>query len=183
MINLLPQREKRILRNEEKRKIILILEILVLIFLICLILILSSVKFYVSGLVVAEEIALEQKRKESGVLKDEEITEKIELANKAFIELKSFYEDQFKLAKILNDISKTVPERIYLTTFSYQSNSSMVTISGFAEEREILFEFKKNLETNEDLTNLFFPPSTWIQSNDVNFNLSFEVSNNEIESD
>jgi len=181
MINLLPQSEKKILRSEEKRKIILILEILVLIFLLCLILILSSVRFYISGLVVAEEIILEQKKKESGLFKDEGVTEKIELANKTFLELESFYESQFKLTKILEGISKIVPERIYLTTLSYQSNNSVITISGFAEKRETLFEFKKSLEGENDLSDPFFPPSTWIKSDDINFNLNLEVNNNETE--
>ena len=181
MINLLPQSEKKILRNEEKRKIILVLEILVLIFLLCLIMILSSVKFYISGLVAAEEIVLEQKKGESGLSKNEEITGKIELANKTFLELESFYESQFKLTKILEGISKIVPERIYLTTLSYQSNNSVITISGFAEKRETLFEFKKSLEKEENLSDPFFPPSTWIKSSDINFNLNLEVNNNETE--
>ncbi len=175
MINLLPPKEKRVLQVEEKRKIVLILGLLSFVFLACLIMILVSIKFYISGQVSVEKIILEQGREEMGLPKDEDLTEKIKEANKSFVKINSFYENQFKLTDVIEKVSGTVPEDVYLTIFSYQPKEGQITISGFAEDRESLFQFKKSLETEEEFKELFFPPSTWITAEDINFNLNFKT--------
>jgi len=175
MINLLPPKEKRFLATEEKRKIILIIGLLAFVFLACLIMILISIRFYLSGQVSAEKIILEQEREEMGLPKEGDLVEEIREANRSFVKINSFYEEQFKLTDIMEKVSATIPEGVYLTIFSYQPKGGQVTVSGFADNRESLFEFKKELEVRNEFKELFFPPSVWIQAEDISFNLSFKT--------
>lgn len=175
MINLLPQSEKKILQIEEKEKIVLILETLSFIFLLCLILILASIQIYIWGQVEAEKIILEQEKREFEVSEVKDLPEKIKLANKTFSDLNSFYQSQIKSTEILEELSKTLPQGVYLTNLSYQKRTSQVIVSGFSKNREILFEFKKNLEQEESFQDIYFPPSTWIEAININFNMSLKI--------
>jgi len=106
MINLLPQNEKRIFQKEEKIKIISILGTIGFIFFLCLVLILSSIRIYVSGQAKIEKIVFEQAKKEFRSSDIKDFPDKIKSANKTFADLNSFYKNQFKLTKTLENISK-----------------------------------------------------------------------------
>jgi len=177
MINLLPYSEKNILKIIEKEKIALILEIILFFFFLCLILILFSIKIQVAGQVEAEKIILEQEKSEFGNSETKNIPEDIILINKSFFELKSFYENQFSMTEVLEKISKTLPEEIYLNTFSYTNNDSQVILSGFSKTQEGLLEFKKNLEEEKNFQEIIFPFSSWIEGKDISFNLNFKLKN------
>lgn len=175
MINLLPQKEKETLRSEERKKIFLIFEILALVFFICLAFILTSVEIYISGRAEAEKIILEQEKKEFETSEIKDFSEKIKLANQTFSYLNYFYKNQVKSTEIFTEIYETIPEGIYLTSFSYQKNISSVSLFGFSKSREIILQFKKNLEQKGNFENIYFPPSTWIESKDITFNLNFKI--------
>jgi Tfp pilus assembly protein PilN len=177
MINLLPYSEKNILKIIEKEKIVLILEIILFLFFLCLILILFSIKIQVSGQVEAERIVLEQEKNEFRNSETKNIPENIILINKNFSDLKSFYEKQFSMTEVLEKISKTLPDEIYLNTFSYTNNDSQVVLSGFSKTQEGLLEFKQNLEQEKNFQEIIFPFSSWIEGKDISFNLNFKLKN------
>jgi Na+-transporting methylmalonyl-CoA/oxaloacetate decarboxylase gamma subunit len=151
MINLLPIEEKKILKTEEKWRMVLILGVLVLSFLFCLILILSSIKIYIAGKVEAQKFLVEAERKEYE--KSEALKEDIALVNQNLQKLNSFYQ-QSHLSDTLEKISSTLSYGIYLNDFSYQKQSLEkednfdIVLSGFAPNLETLFEFRKSLEKN-----------------------------------
>jgi hypothetical protein len=177
MINLLPQSEKNILKIIEKEKIILILEIILFCFFLCLILILFSIKIQVAGKVEAEKIILNQEKKEFENLGNKNASEDIILINKKISELKSFYEKQFSMMGVLERVSKTLPDEVYLNNFSYTNNDSRVTLSGFSKNQEGLLEFKKNLEQDKNFQDIFFPLSSWIKKENIDFSLNFKLKN------
>jgi Tfp pilus assembly protein PilN len=174
MINVLPPKEKEVLRIEENKKTILILEILGFIFLLCLVLILTSMKIYVSGQAEAARIIFEQEQKEFEVSEIKDFSEKIRLANEIFTNLASFYENQVKLTEVLEETSKIIPEGIQLTSLSYQKKTSEVNFLGFSQDREILIEFKEKLEQGERFEKVYFPSSCWIKPTDIDFNSKFK---------
>ena len=151
MINLLPIEEKKILKTEEKWRMVLILGVLVLSFLFCLILILSSIKIYIADKVETQKFLVETERKESE--KSEALKENISLVNQNLQKLNSFYQES-NLSDILEKISNTLSFGMYLNDFSYQKQSSEkedsfdIVLSGFAPNLETLFEFRKSLEKN-----------------------------------
>lgn len=175
MINILPPKEKEILRNEENKKIILIIGILVSLLLICLIFILASIEIFISGRVEAERIINEREEEESEISEIRHFSEKIDSVNKTFSDLSSFYKNQIKAIGLFSEISETIPEGIYITLFSYQKDTSRISISGFSTDREGLLRFQKNLEQKDKFKDIYFPPSTWIKSENINFNLFFNI--------
>lgn len=175
MINILPPKEKEIIRNEENKKIILIIGILVSLFLICLAFILTSIDVFISGRVEAEKIINEREEEESEVSEIRHFSEKIKSANKDFTDLNSFYKNQIKVVDLSSEIFETIPEGVYITLFSYQKEASRISIFGFSSNRESLLQLQNDLEKKEKFKDVYFPPSTWIKSENINFNLFFNI--------
>jgi hypothetical protein len=175
MINLLPLEEKNILKTEEKWRLILLLGILILFFFICLILILFSIKIYISSEVESQKATIEVEGKEFEKQEVKELREKISITNKKFSQLNNFYQNQVYLTKILERISGTLLPNMYLTNMSYEKETSKIFLSGFAPNKEILFEFKKNLEetfsTKVDVDN-----QSWIKPTDFRITFKIEIS-------
>jgi len=175
MINLLPPQQKEELREEEKLRLILILEIVILAFLISLTLILSSIRTNILSQVQIQKIFLEQREKEFKSTKFQELEKRIGDYNSILSELDSFYDRNLNLTEILEKTSKTLPAGTYLTTFNFNLLTSQISLSGFCPNREILFEFKKNLEQEEKFEKVYFPPSNWVIPTDINFSASFQI--------
>jgi len=179
-INLLPQKEKELLLKEEKFKIILILGISLIAALISFSLILLSIKIYLLGEIEIQKILLLQKETESLPVK--EIEGKISSHNLILSQLRSFYQNNFSLSETLEDIFQTLPQEIYLTNLNVSLTTLKgerlleVSLSGFSPDRETLLEFKKNLESRESFRDIYFPPSSWIKAQNINFSVDFKIS-------
>lgn len=173
MINLLPPQQKEELLKEERWKLSLILGILVLIFFLFLILILSSIKFSISGKIQSQKIILEMEEKEFKKAETEGFREKIVSINQNLSKLNSFYQEQTDLTEILEKISAILAPEMYLTNLSYQKEASKISLSGFAPNREVLFEFKKNLE--KEFKEVYFPPENWVKPRDIDFQATFRI--------
>ncbi len=180
MINLLPPEEKEGLIKEENWKLVLILGILVLFFLVSFSLILFSIKIFISGEVEAQKILFEEREKEFQNPQIQNLQENLIALNKIIFQLDSFYQKQLNLSEILEQISKTLPSEIYLTNLSIfpQTEEEQIincSLSGFSPTREILLEFKKNLEKEEKFQEIYFPPANWVKPSDINFTINFKV--------
>jgi hypothetical protein len=181
MINFLPPEEKKILKMEERWRLTLILEILALFFFTCLILILFSIKIYVSGKAESQKVAIETEGKEFKNPETQKLKEKISAANKSIIDLNSFYQSQVYLTDTLEKVSSNLPLGTYITDFSCQrqvlekDQIFRITLSGFAPDMDTLFELRKNLEKNFS-TKVDVKEESWIKPSE--FQLSFEIKIN-----
>ena len=182
MINLLPPQYKAELKEEENWKLTLILSILFLIFLVCSALILFSIKISVSGQAEAQKILLLKEEKKFEESQIQNLEEKITISNQALLKLNSFYQSQTNLTEILEKISETLPINIYLATLNFnpltatenEKHAAQISLSGFSPTREILLEFKKNLEKEQTFEEIYFPPSNWVQQTDIDFSVNFK---------
>jgi Tfp pilus assembly protein PilN len=183
MINLLSPKEKEGLIQEKNWKLILILGILVLIFLICLGLILLSIKIYVSGQVEAQKILFSQEEKKFEESQIRDLEEKIIISNKTLSNVNSFYQSQINLIEILEKIPETLPQGIYLTALYFNPITdaengkyvAKISLSGFSPTRETLLEFKENLEKEELFGEIYFPPSCWVPAVDIDFSINLKI--------
>lgn len=182
MINLLSPQEKKILLLDEKKRLVIILGSLILIFLVCLILILFAIEINLQGQVNSQKIILSLTEKQFQELEIQNLRKDINLINQTFSKLNSFYQNQIYFNEILEKISVTLPEQVYLTNLSInlQSNEKQgqwmnINLSGFCKNRDILFEFKENLEKKEDFKEIYFPPLNWVKPSDIDFNVTFKV--------
>lgn len=178
MINLLPPKEKEVLLMEKNKKVAIILCSLPLFFLVCLILILFSIKVYLGGQIDVQKSSLAKSQKEFLESEAQEFQEEIKLANSKFKELSSFYKKKIYFFEILEKISKTVPDTFYLTNLSLSFSKEkdiMISLSGFAPLREELLGFKKNLEDHEDFKDISFPPANWVEAKNISFYVTFKI--------
>lgn len=182
MINLLPSKEKINLREEENWKLTMIIGILILIFLISFSLILFSIKFFIEGEVEVQKILFNQREKEFQNPQMQSLQANLISFNQTLFQLESFYQNQLKLTENLEKISKTLPLGIYLTNLSIKPQLKNeggwqlgCNLSGYSPTREVLLEFKKNLEEEERFQEVYFPPANWVQAKDINFTVSFVI--------
>ncbi len=185
MINLLPLKYKEALRREENLRLVFVLEILLAAFLISFALILFAIKIHIAGEVEAQKVFVELKNKEFSGTKP--VEEKLNLINKKISGLDSFLQNQFDLTDFLGRTSELLPEGMYLNFFSYQKDYNsptalkgekyigQINLSGFAPTVEKLLEFKNNLEKQKDFSGVYFPATIWMQSSNIDFNVSLKI--------
>lgn len=188
MINLLPPQQKEELLEEGKYNLVLILGILFLIFLISLILILFSIKIFISGEVEVQRILLSAEEKRFKESQIQNLEEKINTSNQTLSKLNLFYQNQLNLTEILEKISAALPLEAYLTTFSLnpistpaggetQKYLAQVSLGGFSPTREILLGLKEALEKEELFGEIYFPPSNWVKPTDIDFSVTLRITN------
>ena len=175
MINLLPPEQKEELKQEERFKLALILGIVILAFLISLTLILFSIKISLLADLEIQKIYFEQRKKELEDPTIQELEEKIKNYNLTLSKLKNFYQEQLDLTLILEKISQALPQGTYLTNLNFNLQVSQFSLTGFSPSRELLFQFKENLEDTQGLKEIDFPPQNWVQATDVDFSVNFKI--------
>ncbi len=182
MINLLPTEEKKQLFSDKRRKLTIVLNIIILVALICLNLVLLSIKFYVLADVDIQKNALEEIKGRSETPEYSSFSETIKNYNSIIEDINSFYSNKTYFSNILGVIlSIQKPENLYLTNFSLEKRDGVinVNISGASDSRDDLLIFKKNLEETAQIKNLFFSKSSWVNPYDVKFSLTFQIYENE----
>ena len=181
MINLLPPAEKELILSDFRKRLTIILWSLVLFFIFCLILVLLSIKFYIQGQAESQKVIFEQAEdlfKQSGA---QQLQGEINLVNNKLEWLDNFYGERIYIIDILEKISNIMPEGLSLTNFSSFNqkkdgeNILKVSISGFALSRELLFNFKENLEKDNIFENVDFPSANWVKPNNIDFTVSFNI--------
>ncbi|MCK4781782.1 PilN domain-containing protein [Candidatus Parcubacteria bacterium] len=185
MINLLPPEIKQEFSKKRIKKMIMIFGILILMFLICLILILVSIKLYTQGQMDYQKILYEAKERQFKDSRAQEIQKEITGYNEGILKLEFFYQKQADIIKIIEKIAQILPSGAYLNSFSYKKDDNkdnekesygwQISISGYAPTRESLSEFRNNFKQENDFKDIVFPSSNWVKSIDINFSLSFKI--------
>lgn len=182
MINLLPPTYKKELLREEYYKIINILGIFIFISLICFSMILFSIKIYTSVQLETTKNLVEDYQKKMQLSEIEKIEQDAKLLNKQINNLDLFYKKQVSVVEILEKISQTFPNGIYLTDFSLNSAKEencrfLVSLSGFSPNITALYEFKNNLDSKENFLkeNSYFPQSNWTKTENIDFNVNLKL--------
>ena len=174
MINLLPSQYKKEFATEETRRLVIILGFLLFLSFFSLVLVLLSIRIYISGEFQGQQtlLTVEKEKFEAKEIKD--LEDKVRISNQRLSLLDEFYDKQVSLTAVFNKIVATVPREIYLTNLSYSEDASRIVFSGFAPSRDVLFKFKRNVE--KEFQNVYFPPNSWILSTDIEFSeVSFKI--------
>jgi len=180
MINLLPPIEKQNLLEEEKWKMILIIALIVFIFFISLILIFLSIKISISSQVETQEVALSQVEKEFNKTEIQNFQKEINQTNQTLLKLNTFYQEKTNLTEFLEKISNLLPESLLLTQISIspiekEKNKFQISLSGQAPFVENLLDFRENLKAESQFSQIYFPPSIWVETKDIDFNINFQA--------
>ena len=183
MINLLPLEEKQKLSLKNKEKLTIVLGIVVLVSLVCLTLILLSIKFYILAKTDYQKNILEQAEKKYQTPDFVSLNGVIKKYNTTLIQLDSFYKKEIYFNKVLNIITDVpTPKGLYLADFSLNRDKNgivQVSVSGVSNTRENLLIFRKNVEAVREIKNPYFSPGSWASPKDISFSLTFEIDQNE----
>lgn len=171
MINLLPPQQKKEALEEQKYKLFLISGALIIVFLIALSLTLLAIKINISAKSQEERIVIPEQ------IKDKEM--EIYAINKDLQDLASFYNRKPDFIKNIEKISAITPQDIKLTSisinFSGKTGVFSLTLQGFAPTRELLSQFRRNLESDASFGDINFPPSNWVKPKDIEFNINLKA--------
>lgn len=178
MINLLPPRYKQEVRQEENYRLVLILGTTFLIFLISLVLILFSIKTYIQGQAESLKFLAGIEEEKLQIAQNRELQEKIIESGQKISKLESFYKNNIYSIEALEKIFQILPEKIYLTSLSFNKGTGVVSFSGFSPSREILFELRNDLQKQEWISEINFPPQNWIKPTNIDFQVIFKVNPN-----
>ncbi len=183
MINLLPPKEKEYLLREKKKRIILVFWFLLGFFIICLIflLLLFNVYFYYQIKEEQKKIDFQDRDGQESIVS---LENKIKLMNESLKKLNSFYQQKVYFNQVLEDFAEVIPEGVFVRSISLSSINKEgnkrgndqkekgkleISVSGFASDRDKLFNFRENLQKSECFKDIYFPPSNWVKPRDINF--------------
>jgi len=175
MINLLPLDIKQSIIKAKKLQRVLILIFLVLISGFCFGGALFLIKIDIQSKLLSEENILENKTQELGASEIKDLENEINAFNNALSKIDSFRESGGYVSDILDKIFKSLPANIYLVNLSYDKSAKEISVAGFSPDRDILSEFKTNLEGQEAFEEIYFPSSNWAKSVDIDFFVRFKV--------
>lgn len=180
MLNLLPPSEKEFLAKEQQKKLFIVLCFELFIFLVCVLLVLLAVEFYVLGELSSQNFLLNQAQSDNKLPEFLQFENMIKDYNQKFVLADSFLKNQ-KMTQGALDILLNIerPDGVYFTKFSLQaqdkSNRTKVIINGFSDTRDSLIEFKNNIEGSKEIENINFSPEAWLSQKNITFNLTLDI--------
>lgn len=172
-LNLLPPAEKKELKFAELNSLILSLAGWFLILLLIFSLLLGNALFCLSILLKEQKNLIAVKKSNPQMQNLLEIEKKIQQANQIIEQVDSAQGRIVLWTPVFEEIAEIVPNGIYLTNFSCQSDSKLITLNGWANQRENLLYFQKLLEKNPSFKEVKIPLSNLIREEDIDFSITF----------
>ncbi len=176
-INLLPPARQIKLRLEEKFRMLATIELVFLAVLASFCFLLALVALFYREQVRAADDLLIEKEDQAAIFSVEEIEKKIAAGNKLVAMIGGFAAGQAKVTKAAARVEAALPPGVYLTRLVYFSGK--MNLEGYAPNRDMLAEFKRNLESQPGFSNLVFPADNWLAGENIDFNVNFEYNGGE----
>lgn len=114
------------------------------------------------GLIAVEKQAIQEER-------FRKIEEDLRKSNDTVEEVLNLESQFFAFAKIIEDLAGFVPKGIYLKNLTITPGGRKISLVGLAPTREIMLNFKKNLEGSQKFSDVYSPISNLLVPKDVNF--------------
>lgn len=183
MPNLLPPEEKEILFKSQQKKLAVILGSEIFIFLLCLFFVAFSIKFFIMGETSSQKFFLQQAEAQDKSSDFSVFKEMMAKYNKDLLKIISFRQEQVHFSgatDILLRVQK--PPGLYFSSLfldNVEGKKIKAVITGVSGTRDDLLLYKKNLEAEKKIKNIFFSPDSWVSPKNANFNISLEIAGDE----
>ncbi|MEK7664504.1 MAG: hypothetical protein AAB340_03675 [Patescibacteria group bacterium] len=180
MINLLPQKEKQELLFQKNRNLVIVLGSTAIIFLICLALVLLSIKFYILQIISNEKAILKDAEEKYQTPNSLLFLDSLKKNNADLSIMDSFYKKKAYLSDDLKTILQTQrPDGITFNSISLgqtgSDNRVKISILGTSATRDELLSFKDNITSQASVKNIYLPPENLVKPTNISFNLNFEI--------
>lgn len=185
LINLIPSKEKRELRLVRAKQLTIVLGNMIVIVLVCLVLVIFFLKFYLLTQTAYQKAILEtvqQKYETADFMKFKKLIQKF---NGIYAQSFSFYKNQTYFSSILKMISEIEkPSGVLVSSIvatKEKDGKIKVGVSGTSVSRDSLLAFKDRIEkkslseTGREIENIYFSPESWIKPKDIVFNVTFDI--------
>jgi len=173
MINLLPPTEKERIKRESNLRVFIIIEAYFLIFCLLFFIALSFERNYILQKLEAGGVYLTLSENSLDLPKIREEEKNIKAFNSKVVELNSFYIKEKDLTAVLEKVTESMPQEIYLKSFRIEGGKK-ITISGFSLTREALLGLDVALK-DSGFDKVQFPASSWEKGQNIDFSVSFEL--------
>ena len=180
MINLLPPIEKEEQLLNQYKKLTIVLGSVVTISLVCLVLILFALKFYILGEMNYQRIIFESTKSKYQTKDFLFFSDLIQKYNKTIGKVNDFYNKRVYFSDALETLLKTQRppglffHRIAITTGA-QDNKVKVMLSGVSENRDNLLLFRNSIKNTPAIENTYLSPESLVRPTNVNFYLTFDL--------
>lgn len=187
-INLLPEKEKKVIKKEKNWKKAFSILVFVLIFFLILAFTLASFRNLIIKKIEATSAQIKQQkaRMEDTQMEDfEKLTEKV---NSTLFSANKFLNKNIENYIFIEDLIKYIPDSIYITSISFNKKIEVKNkktkekemfvvfdIKGTSKTREELFNFKERLEEKSNLRDIKFRTSSWVEPENAEFYLEFKT--------
>jgi len=173
-LNLLPPAEKKELMLARLNSLILSLAVWFLILLIIFSLFLASTFFCLSILLKEQKNLIAIRENDPQMQSLLEIEEKIKQTNQTIEQVSSKQQQMILWTSLLEEMTKIVPNGIYLTIFSYQTANNQIILNGWANRRENLLSFQKSLEEDSFFAEVKAPLANLVKEEDIDFSFTLK---------
>ncbi|AKM84007.1 TPA: hypothetical protein DCZ46_01595 [Candidatus Campbellbacteria bacterium] len=176
MPNLLPEKNKKEIRNEFILRLLVVF--FVFVFFAITIFIISLVPSYNLS-VVKKTITLEQVNslKESAGIEEDILSASILKNENAKVAVLSAV-DQNSASKIIEKILEKRPQGVKITDIFYEKNDAGgidIVVKGNSSSRNILIGFVEKLELEEDFEKIDFPVSNLVKDESMDFSINIYI--------
>lgn len=183
MLNLLPQAAKEQLKFLKTRKIIFIFGFLLVIFLGLFYSLLQGLNHYLVLKGEEQKTLVEERQRELDRTDLEQLKSQTTAINQQLSDIQQFQKREVRFSPILTKFSRLGPEDLYFKKLALKREEpaekseealGTLTFSGFASTRQNLFFFKKDLESQEEFSEVWFSPASWLKPTDIDFSASLQ---------
>lgn len=182
MINLLPPEEKSRLKWAQRKKVIIINWSLILLFLFFTIAGIFLVDMYIGQQINGNKDRIAEVEKNYQGVSLNNFQKEVGKFNGGLEKVKSYYNQRKYVSDVIESVSSIIgASGIYVKNFSYSLTfidkvpDYRIVISGHAPSREVLFNFKKDLEKNPNFSEIIFPQENWVKAIDVDFEINMKI--------
>lgn len=173
MINLLPPEEKIRRNNEKTLKIVWNIGIVLIACCIAFSFMLLGVKIYLSNQIELQKALIEYEKNKSTQVQT--LRGRVDTINTTLSNLNNFYGNQFSSSILIDQVESLLPENVYLDIFTFQESGYKVSLSGYADTVEIVYQLRENLRRSFENVELELPD--WLETEVINFRVEFTLKN------
>jgi len=172
-----------LLSPQEKTASLLLWKYLIIKNVIMIVLTLSiviAVVLFGAKLVLMQKLAEVQIQTELTNISQNKINQKINFYNDQIKTIEQIQKNYVVWSDLLYLFNRLITEGITLQKTNFDINENMITVSGIADTRDNLLNFKNNLESCELMTNVTLPLNTLLKKQDIDFTITADLTTTDI---
>lgn len=156
----------------------MVLGFLVVTALLCLSLVLFSLKFYILGEDIYQNTILDAATKKYENPDFLHFKDAIAGYNANLVTIHNFYNSQTYMGEAIKDVLAVGrPGNLYFTNIAFERSGDKVkvAIAGVSDTRDNLLVFRDNLKNDTAMENVNVPPESWVKAVNPHFYITFQL--------